>query len=285
MLLVAVVLAVSAGLLAQNWLQQQSLQARQQPNAPTPSNTTTKIVVANAPLRFGTVLSANNVTEVDWPTRTLPAGVFTSRAELFKAAERRVVLAAIEQHEPILSTKITGPGQRATVSSLIQDGKRAVTIRVNDVHGVAGFVLPGDRVDVLRTQVENAQQGTGKTFTDVLLQNIKVLGIDQQADERAEKSTVVKAVTLEVDTEEAQKLVLAQTVGILALMLRQAGSQAMARTERVTVDDLGRRIGIITGSITPAEPAAAPPRERRTGVVNVTRGTKKSDYSVSVESD
>src|SRR5690606_10778317 len=132
-----------------------------------------------------------------WPNDAIPDNAFSTIAELMKG-EKRVVLASMEANEPIVSAKITGPGQKATLSALIEEGMKAVTIRVNDVDGVAGFVLPGDRVDVLMTRsAENS--GT----TDIVLQNVKVLGIDQLADARAEKPTVAKAVTLEVDTVSA----------------------------------------------------------------------------------
>ena len=106
------------------------------------------------------------------------------------------MLASIERNEPILRTKITGPGQKATLSAVIQDGMRAVTVRVNDVEGVAGFVLPGDHVDVLLTR--QSERTTG--MNDVVIQNTRVLAVDQLADDAADRPTVARAVTLEVDT-------------------------------------------------------------------------------------
>ena len=96
---------------------------------------------------------------------------------------------------------------------------KAVTIRVNDVEGVAGFVLPGDHVDVVLTRPGDKNIA----INDVVIQNARVLAIDQLADERADKPSVVKAVTLEVDVTDGQKLALASTVGTLSLMLRKAG--------------------------------------------------------------
>lgn len=119
------------------------------------------------------------------------------------------MLAAIEANEPVLALKITGPGQRATLSALVKPGMKAVTIRVNDVEGVGGFVLPGDHVDVVLTR----QIDKGSATTQVVLQNTRVLAVDQTADERVVKATVAKSVTLEVDTVDAQKLWLASSVG------------------------------------------------------------------------
>src|SRR6202158_4521498 len=109
------------------------------------------IVVASKPLRFGAELGAMSLREVPWPDEAVPAGAFSKITDL-TASGRRVVLTAIETNEPILSSKITGSGQRATLSAMLADGMKAVTIRVNDVEGVAGFVLPGDRVDVVLTR-------------------------------------------------------------------------------------------------------------------------------------
>ena len=102
---------------------------------------------------------------------------------------------------------------------------KAVTIRVNDVEGVAGFVLPGDRVDVVLTR----QGDKNSAVNDVVIQDARVLAIDQVADERAEKPSVVKAVTLEVDVTDGQKLALASAVGTLSLLLRKAGEVTEAR--------------------------------------------------------
>ena len=132
------------------------------------------------------------------------------------------MLASIERNEPLLRAKITGPGQKATLSAVIQDGMRATTVRVNDVEGVAGFVLPGDHVDILMTrQVDKASSST-----DVVLQNVRVLAIDQLADDASDKPTVVKAVTLEVDTVAAQRVSLASSVGALSLAVYPPAASA-----------------------------------------------------------
>ena len=131
----------------------------------------------------------------------LPAGSFAKADEILSGG-KRVALAAVEPNEPMLGSKITGPGQRATLSAMIRDGLKAVTIRVNDVDGVGGFVLPGDHVDVSLTR----QIDKGNATSEVVLQNVRVLAIDQTADERLEKPSVVKAVTLEVDARRAEAL-------------------------------------------------------------------------------
>src|SRR5207247_715202 len=139
------------------------------------------------------------------------------------------VLASIEPNEPIIATKVTGPGQRATLSALLQPGMKAATVRVNDVEGAGGFVLPGDRVDVMMTR--HAEKSAGST--DIVLQNVKVLAVDQIADDSVDKPAVVKAVRLEVDSVGGQKLSLAASLGSLSLALRKAGEAEVDATRRV----------------------------------------------------
>jgi pilus assembly protein CpaB len=227
------------------------------------------IVVAARPLTFGTVLSRENVIEMAWPAGQIPAGAFATRDELFKDG-RRVALGPVQQNEPILKSKVTGPGQRASLSSLLDVGMRAVTVRVDDVRGVAGFVLPGDRVDVIL--IRNVMNGTvPQNISDVLLQHVKVLAVDQLTNERQENPTVARAVTLEVDTDQAQKILLAINVGKLSLILRQAGESNPVASQRVTEQDLARQEPV-------AKPAAAPARNSIT--VSIIRNMKREEYSV-----
>ena len=196
------------------------------------------VVVAAMPLKFGDALSADKLREVAWPAGAVPAGAFKSTKDVLAGDGAKQALQAIGVNEPILATKITGPGQRATLSAVLGEGMKAVSIRVNDVLGVAGFVFPGDRVDILLTRTARGDDGTDKSFVDVLLQSMKVLAIDQVADESKDSPTVVKSVTLEASTRDAQKLTLAAGAGQLSLALRQAAASKGETTERVTLTDL-----------------------------------------------
>src|SRR3954468_9793386 len=261
----AVLFGLLAVFIAQSWLNSQaelrmkSLEAQKKPVE------TQTVVVASKSLRFGNELTSTSLKEIPWPEGAVPAGAFAKIADVLSGSSRRVVLTPIEANETILSSKITGPGQRATLSATLQDGMKAVTIRVNDVEGVAGFVLPGDRVDVALTR----QMDKGAATTDVVLQNTRVLAIDQTADERNDKPSVVKAVTLEVDIASAQKIALAASVGTLSLMLRKAGEVVAETTRRISLGDLVNGV------------AATP--DTRFATISVQRATKKEDYSVPTE--
>lgn len=264
---IAVVFGLLAVFVAQGWLNYQAELSRKTV-APTPQQVATRtIVVASAPMRFGTHVVPDSLREVAWPDAAIPAGTYSSIAEL-TAGGKRIVLASIERNEPILRTKITGPGQKATLSAVIQDGMRAVTVRTNDVEGVAGFVLPGDHVDVLLTRQSERASG----MNDVVIQNARVLAVDQLADDAADRPTVARAVTLEVDTVAAQKIALAASLGSLSLMLRRAGEQHMDATRRITASDLAQ-----------TEVVARSTDAKRFTKVSVTRAANKQEYNVPAE--
>jgi pilus assembly protein CpaB len=237
MIAVAAVFGVMAVFVAQTWLDRtaearlRSLEAKAQ-RQPVSTHT---IVVAGRPLRFGNELNQTSLREIPWPESALPVGSFRTVDEVLSGG-RRVALTAIEPNEPVLASKITGSGQRATLSAVIGAGMKAVTVRVNDVDGVAGFILPGDRVDVLLTR----QLEKTTAMNDVVLQGVRVLAIDQLADERTDKPSVAKAVTIEVDITGAQRLSLASQVGSLSLALRRAGESGPMATRMVTLSDLER---------------------------------------------
>ncbi|MET3523722.1 Flp pilus assembly protein CpaB [Mesorhizobium abyssinicae] len=196
------------------------------------------VVVAAVPLKFGDTLTSDKLREIAWPAGAVPTGAFKTTKDALAGEGVKQALQTIGTNEPVLATKITGPGQRATLSAVLGEGMKAVSIRVNDVLGVAGFVFPGDRVDILLTRTVRDNEGTDKSFVDVLLQSMKVLAVDQVADESKDSPTVVKAVTVEASTKDAQKLTLAAGAGQLSLALRQAAASKGETTGRVTLSDL-----------------------------------------------
>lgn len=256
LLLLAGLFGVAAVFLSNIWLNnQQPIAAAVSGNVQVEDT----IVVSAVPLRFGDRLTVENTREIPWTASVLPAGSFRNKAELLESEiGDRQVLTPFEPNEPILNWKITGPGQRATLSATLTDGMKAIAIRVNDVLGVAGFVLPGDRVDIMLTRTGNG----GDDYVDVLLQGVRILAIDQSANDREEDPTVAKTVTVEVNTPDAQRLTLAAGVGQLSLALREAASGDREVTRRISLGDLtGEAIipaeaidpALITGSIEPVE--------------------------------
>jgi pilus assembly protein CpaB len=194
---------------------------------------TTKVAVAAVQLDYGVPLTAEKVRFVNYPTGSLPVGVFTKIGDLLPAGEQRVALRPMQVNEPILASKVSGKGN-LSISALLPDGKRAAAVRINDVSGVAGFIQPNDSVDVLITRTV-----ADREVTDVLLQDTRVIALDQNAKNADGSPNLARTATLEVIPLDAQKLALAQQAGALSLVLRKPGAeQNNPIVETVSLEDL-----------------------------------------------
>lgn len=238
--LVAVLLAAMAVFGVRAWLngerQQISETLRGELSAQLERRSERTLVVAAEQMAFGEQITATKLREIEWAGDFRPEGSFETIKELIPSedtSDARFALGNISVNEPILTDRITFPGQRAKLSTALDDGKKAVSIRVNDVLGVAGFVLPGDRVDILLSRGSG-----GGAFVDVLLQGVKVLAIDQKSNSQEDTPSLARTITLEVDTEQAQKLVLAANVGTMSLALRNLSSTEVKAFERIKIADL-----------------------------------------------
>jgi len=230
-------------------------------NARNRASNATHVVVADRAIGLGQTLTPDMLRLQAWPAGAVPPGAFTQVNEL--TADSRVALRAIEPNEPVLASRVSGAGGRATLSATIAEGHRAVAIRVNDVVGVAGFVLPGDFVDVLLTREEGQGYNNTNMRTDLLIQNVRVLAIDQTASENSNDPQVARAVTIEVTPEDGQKVALASQVGTLTLALRRADEVGQANRAPVTtirMQDLRAEAerATLTATPRPTRPRAAP---------------------------
>jgi pilus assembly protein CpaB len=231
----------------------------------------TKVAVAAVPLDYGTELTREKIRFVDYPNTGIPPGSFHNLGELLPDGKKRVVLTAIAPNEAILPNKISAAGQGASIASLLPEGMRATSVRINDISGVAGFIQPNDSVDVLITRTGAADN----QITDVLMQSVRVLAIGQNSKGEDGKPISAKNATLLVDQVGAQKLALAQQVGSLSLVLRKPGEQDNPVVETVSLDDL--RYGLYggvrypapatVGSYQQAAPAPKPPVRRAAAAV------------------
>ena len=204
MLILSVVIGLGATIVATGWIAQQGQVA------------SSKIVVAAGDIQLGSRLNSQMLKMVDWPSGSIPPGAMT-KAE---ALEDRVVKTSVLRGEPILEAKLAPLGTRGGLSAVIPEGKRAMTVRVNDVIGVAGFALPGNHVDiVVNTQLDGAGSAN-RQISKIVLENILVLAVAQDPNRDETKPRVVNAVTLELTPEQAEKLDLARSVGSLSLVLR-----------------------------------------------------------------
>jgi pilus assembly protein CpaB len=236
MLLAALAAGLVAAALAARWLQGQGADMG-------------RIAVAHADIPLGARLSPQMVRLAEWPRSSVPAGAFTT----LDALDGRVVTVAVLRGEPLTEARLAPVGARAGLSAVVPEGKRAMTVRVNDVVGVAGFALPGTYVDVLvNTQDEGARRGDAdRSISKIVLERILVLAVAQEADRDASRPKVVSAVTLEVTPAQAEKLDLARSVGTLSLVLRNQTDPQTAATGGATKSEL---LGLV------AAPSPAPVR-------------------------
>jgi pilus assembly protein CpaB len=272
-IVVALAMGGGAAFLARSWLQAQT-------NALAAYQPAGHVVVAAEPLAYGAVVTSDSVVEIPWYANTVPEGAFASKDDLLQGG-RRTVLYPLKRGEPVLRSRVTGAGQRASLAALLEDGKRAVTVRVDDVRGVAGFVLPGDFVDLV--MIADEPSSKRQSYSDILLEHLKVLAIDQIASEGEERPTVARAVTLEVTKEQAQKILLATNVGKLSLILSRPNESAGDPNRRIGERDIGRIIPEPVRPVAPPPPppvAAAPAPPSNQVKVTIMRNGETKEYSV-----
>ncbi|TWJ07070.1 Flp pilus assembly protein CpaB [Altererythrobacter ishigakiensis] len=276
-------LAVFLGLIAVYFANSYFSGVDQQQAREAEENRMARIVVASQDFQFGTPLATTNIRMANWPANSVPQGAFTSVEEATR--DGRVALRPIVIGEPILQSKVSGEGGRATLSAIIPEELRAVTIPVNQVSGVAGFIRPGDVVDVLLTrQIPGDGADSQDQMTNVVLENVYVLAINQTANENATEPQVGQTATVQTDIVGAQKLTLARQVGSLSLVLRNVENQDVGGTRVVTRNDLGAA-GLYIPERERGQQAAtsggtAAPRRPTGPTMAIVRGTESQTYEV-----
>jgi pilus assembly protein CpaB len=266
MLILSVVIGLGAAFFAAGWLSQQTAMA---------SN---KVVVAAVDIDLGSPINPQMLSEVEWPAGSVPPGVFRD----VRSLQDRVVKTSILRGEPVLEAKLAPVGTKGGLSAVIAEGKRAITVKVNEVIGVAGFALPGNYVDVLVNTQQDAESNDSKQISKIVLKHMLVLAVAQEASRDETKPKVVSAVTLEVTPEEAEKLDLARSVGTLSLVLRNQVDKDEAQTTGI------RKVDLLQLAEAPPPPKAAPKAVKRSSTpraaqpgpsrdkVEVIRGVQKS---------
>jgi pilus assembly protein CpaB len=197
-----------------------------------------RIVVATQPIAFGDPLTTENIRMQNFPAASVPVGAFRTIQAALQGG--RVAVRPIVPGEPVLADKVSGVDGRALLAANHEEGMRAVSIPIGAVTGVSGFARPGDTVDVMLTRKIPGDGATGEDLmTDVILERVKLLAIDQVANEKATEPKVGNTAVVEVDLYDAQKLVLAQRLGTLSLALRNVENDQPSALTTVTARDLG----------------------------------------------
>ncbi|MFT4706187.1 MAG: pilus assembly protein CpaB [Yoonia sp.] len=228
------------------------------------------VVVARTEIAYGQAIEPALLMTQSWPKAAVIEGIYTS-FDPFTTGEPLRALGRIFPGEPIMVAKLSSPGERVTIVQRLTPGHRAVAISVDAATAVGGFVAPGDRVDIVLTQ------GSGIELRAVtVLQNIRVVGIDQTSEELQGAPKVVRTITVEVLPDEGQRLALAQRAGQLSLSLRELDALELEPLEQIQLSDLFDTpepapvvvVEVVEGEIEEA-PAPAPARSS----VIVRRGT------------
>lgn len=239
------------------------------------------VVIAANDLGFGDDLTAEALRVVNYPEDAIPFGSYSSLDEIFTdPSKRTVVLAQMRLNEPLMDYKISGPGGKGSLSARISEGYRAAAISVNDVSGVAGFIVPGDFVDVIYTHDPKTRRNGNELIADILLQNIKVLGIDQNQNENSSAADVARTVTVEVTNADAQRLHLALDTGKLSLTLRAAGEIALDPSTTVKASQLGKMPIKQARRLRKAPVVVPKPEGSNIAQVTIIRGDTRDEVSV-----
>lgn len=231
-LLVGIGLAGTAVYLAKDYIGQQQAQLAEAEAAKSAIVPTVEVFVVNKEMRYGQRLTIEDVKKVRWPEEAVPEGAFVSEEQLFPKGQEvlRSILRSMEPNEALLAVKVTEPGVDAGVSSRLSPGMRAFAIRTDVTSGVSGFLRPGDRVDIYWT----GQIGQGQDLTKLIEAGIRIIAIDQSADEDRNSPTVARTVTVELNPTQVAVLAQAQATGRLSLSL--VGADDITVSSGVEVD-------------------------------------------------
>jgi pilus assembly protein CpaB len=272
----AVLFGVLAVMLANKWM---SGQVSDQAGMARDPIALAKVVIATENVEIGAPLTEKNLALADWPRANIPKGAF----EQLSAVEGRVAVTRLTAGQPILAAELAAPGSGAGLVALLPEGARAISIRVDDVSGVSGFVLPNTFVDVISIETQG-----GREVATIILEMVRVLAIAQETQSEEGKAKVVKTITLQLSPEEATKLALKVRQGSIHLTLRSPLEQPREEmvAAQVPTTEAPRpvvRRAAPTGRPKPvAKPVAAPAPET-TAQVEVIRGTTRQTVDVPAE--
>jgi pilus assembly protein CpaB len=238
------VLGVGALIVARVWLPQSNQHA--QAGKPAQVSATVPVVVASSAIPYGGKVDQSHLTIVQLPAGAVPPGAYSDPKQIMqRQGGVPIALIPIAAREPVLPGKLSGGGARAIVSAGISEGMRAYTINVGEAAGVGGHVLPGDRVDVIVTREPPTPKAVKDLCgdckferADVVLQDVKVLGMDLNADPTTTQSVVAHTATLEVSVQDAQKLAVAAQIGTMSLALRRVGQAEITPVRTIDVGDV-----------------------------------------------
>ena len=263
---VAVVLGLVTSLLVFTWLQNEKTRLMA---APIPLSQNVQVLVANADLAWGTKLTPEMIQPMEFVPGAIPEGHFTS----VETAKDRVLLVDLKRNELLLESKLAPVGMTTGgVAAVTDPNKRAMSVKVDDVIGVAGFIKPADHVDVMVT-IEPPGGKHENSIAKMILENVKVLAAGTQMERKGkdEEPAQVTVITVEVDVDEAEKLALASNQGKLRLALRNPMNKEHVLTK-------GANVGNLLSSFRPKQVAKPKVEDDGSVRVEVINGDVRKEY-------
>lgn len=248
---IALTLGAMAAFMAARWMGVTKTEAQ-------PSGS--MVVIVEQPIEAGKAITVNQIKAIDWPASTVPRDAFARTVDVAGRIAREPMVAG----EPVLPGKLAPKNATGGLSSIISEGKRAITVKVDEVIAVAGFALPGSYVDVL----VSGKDADNHPFSRTVLSRVKVLAVAQETSAEQEKPKVVNAVTLELTPPEAEKLNLARYIGELSLDLRN-------ELDAGKVNSPGVRLSDIVSSQSDRATSASPDAKTAVATRNVSASSRR----------
>jgi pilus assembly protein CpaB len=234
LLMISLLLAVFAAWVANNWIKARAVS--------TPVTPMDHVITAAMDIPLGTKIEQRHLSMIETVSGKAPSGSFHEYPDVIGKVTSSSVLAG----EMLLAPRLADSGAGSALAAVVAANMRAVTVRVDDVVGVAGFLLPGNHVDIIETEKDN--QGN-KVKAETILSNVKVLAVDQTAASDSSQPMVVRAVTLEVTPADAETLLKGKTAGSIQLALRNPLDESDTRTKTAEEPHAPMKVAVIRAAV------------------------------------
>lgn len=278
LVVVALAVAGATALLTRSWLG--ANRPQQVVAAPSPAQPTIKVLVARNNLPIGKILEAEDMRWQSWPDGNLPESYIINGKGTLEAQIGKVVRHGIVAGDPVTTGRIVGPGQRGFMAAILSPGMRAVTVPITATSGIAGFIFPGDRVDLILTHEVGDSDGRTRQVSETVLRNVRILAVDRRTNDQSNQPALGKTVTIEVTPKIAEKISVLRRVGQISLSLRSLARAENESSEALSQEDILPDASRFTHTWDAEVSGLLPPidKERAVHTVTVSRGTAQQNF-------
>lgn len=273
LVVVALAVAGATALLTRSWLG--ANRPQQVVAAPAPVQPTVKVLVARHNLPIGKILEAEDMRWQSWPDGNLPESYIVNGKGTLEAQIGKVVRHGIVAGDPVTAGRIVGPGQRGFMAAILSPGMRAVTVPITATSGIAGFIFPGDRVDLILTHEVGDTDGRTRQVSETVMRNVRILAVDRRTNDQSNQPALGKTVTIEVTPKIAEKISVLRRVGQISLSLRSLARAKYEPGAALSQEDILPDASGFTHTWDAEVSGLLPPidKERAEHTVTVSRGT------------